>query len=150
MFASTTGGVAVAPLSARMLASSDCRATELGKVYVLGSLTGGTYVYTPTTSPLFWTRGVIEQSPVIEPGTSVNRAAPGLAEAVHLTGGWSAQEAAIEATAVRMANARGSWVMRLWFTAEFLPLTVVYPLPQNVPRMPKRNVRGAWYELALL
>src|SRR5947209_5127642 len=93
MSASTTGGITDAPLAARRLASSDCSATELGSVYELGSLTGGTNVCTPTTSPLFMTSGTIEQSPVID--TSLKRAAPGLADAVHFTGGSLPHEAAI-------------------------------------------------------
>src|SRR3989442_15970876 len=111
MFASTTGGVTEAPFAARLLASSDWSATEFGFVYVSGSLTDGTYVWTPTTSPLLSTSGMPMQ-PVLD--TTVNRAAPGLADAVHFTGGWLPQEEAIDASPAIVASTTAGTRKRLW------------------------------------
>src|ERR671926_1688392 len=100
---STTGGSTDSPFATRLLASSDWSATEFGKVYVFGSLTDGTYVCTPITSPAFAMLGgiTIAHSGLID--CSLNRVAPGLLDAVHLTGGCDAHDAAIAAIAASNA-----------------------------------------------
>jgi hypothetical protein len=54
--------------------------------------------------------------------TSLNRVAPGLLEAAHLTGGCDAHDAAIAATA---ASRAASVASGLSIKFEFLPLTIV-------------------------
>src|SRR5436190_14906035 len=113
MSGSATGGMTACPLAARVLASSDWRATEFGKLYEFGSLGDGTNVCTPTTSPLLSTSG-IPMHPVLV--TTMKRAAPGLADAVHFTGGWLAHEEAVAAAAPSTAKASADSAKRQWFT----------------------------------
>jgi hypothetical protein len=56
--------------------------------------------------------------------TTAKRAAPGLADAVHFTGGWLAHEEAIVVIAPNMANTSAGNVKRMYLTTDFI-LTVV-------------------------